>query len=282
MKRQQSFINELPSLYLVATPIGNLDEMTPRAIEVLNFVDVIAAEDTRNTLKLLTHFQISKRLISHHEHNEEASARGLLNLLEEGKNVALVSDAGYPLISDPGSLLVQMITAAGFNVVPVSGSSPMLCALVASGLPVKPFTFIGFLSANEKEKTGQLKEVKEIRHTLIFYESPHRLKKTLKTMLEVLGDRRICLAREITKKYEEFIRGSIKEVLDIDEELKGEMVLVVEGCTTEERATLSTGELNRMVEQFISGGMSASAAIKAVAETTGIAKNEIYREYHRQ
>ena len=282
MQRQKSFINELPTLFLVATPIGNLDEMTPRAIDILRTVDIIAAEDTRNTLKLLSHFEIKTRLISHHQHNERESSKGLLQLLQDGLNVALVSDAGYPLISDPGELLVKTITEAGFNVVPISGSSPMLCALIASGLPVKPFTFIGFLPIGEKESKYQLENVKEIRHTLIFYEAPHRLRKTLNKILSVLGDRQICLAREISKKYEEFIRGRISEVLAIEDEIKGEIVIVVEGNTEENRPIVSIMEINSMIEKCIDSGMSASLAIKEVAQQTGISKNEVYRTYHQR
>ncbi|MEA5026889.1 MAG: 16S rRNA (cytidine(1402)-2'-O)-methyltransferase [Erysipelotrichaceae bacterium] len=282
MIRQKSFENELPTLYLVATPIGNLDEMTPRAIDILKQVDVIAAEDTRNTMKLLSHFEIKTRLISHHQHNERDSSKGLLQLLQDGLSIALVSDAGYPLVSDPGELLVKMITEAGFNVVPISGSSPMLCALVASGFTVKPFTFIGFLPTSEKESKYELECVKAIKHTLIFYEAPHRLIKTLSKMLTILGDRRICLAREITKKHEEFIRGKISEILELEDELKGEMVLVIEGNNTEPQPILTIMEINQLIEKCIAEGMSASLAIKTVALQTGIPKNTVYRSYYQR
>ena len=282
MKRQSSFTNEMPTLYLVATPIGNLEEMTPRAIDVLNSVDVIAAEDTRNTSKLLSHFSIKTRMVAHHLFNESNSAKGLLELLESGQSVALVSDAGYPLISDPGEYLVQTITKAGFNVVPVSGASAFLNALVASGLPTQPFTFIGFLPVKEKEFKQTLEKYKDYRHTLIFYEAPHRITKTLTMMKEILGDRNICLARELTKIHEEFIRGKLSEVIEISDDLKGEMVIVCEGNNEDERATLSVGDLNKMVENQIKTGMSASEAIKAVSKLTGVSKNEIYSNYHRQ
>lgn len=282
MHRQKSFENELPTLYLVATPIGNLDEMTPRAIDILKMVDVIAAEDTRNTIKLLSHFEIKTRMISHHQYNEQESAKGLLKLLQDGLSVALVSDAGYPLISDPGKQLVKLITEAGFNVVPISGSSPLLCALIASGMPVKPFTFVGFLTGSEKEIKYTLEGVKAIRHTLVFYEAPHRINKTLNKMLTILGDRKICLAREITKKHEEFIRGKISDVLSIEEDLKGEMVIVVEGDLSENKPDVTLFEIKEMIEKCIAEGMSASLAIKTVSQLTGIAKNEIYRNYHQR
>ena len=282
MNRQKSFQNELPTLYLVATPIGNLDEMTPRAIEILNLVDIIAVEDTRNTIKLLTHFGIKTRMIAHHLHNEKQSTVGLLQLLQDGMSVALVSDAGYPLISDPGELLVKTITDAGFNVVPISGSSPMLCALVASGIPVKPFTFMGFLDINEKDSKYQLESVKALKHTLIFYEAPHRVFKTLSKMLSILGDRNVCLAREITKKYEEFIRGKISELLTLDEVLKGEIVLIVEGAGEDKKPDVTLYQIKEMIENCIASGMSASMAIKTVSQETGIAKNEVYRSYHQR
>mgnify|MGYP001485405130 FL=1 len=206
MIRQKSFENEKATLYVVATPIGNLEEMTPRAIHVLESVDVIAAEDTRNTLKLLNYFGIRTRLIAHHQHNEEQSANGLLELLRQGKNVAIVSDAGYPLISDPGSVVAKKVMEEGFNVVPISGSNAMLNALVASGMNTRHFLFYGFLKAQEKERIRELHELKYYPFTIVFYEAPHRIEKMLKSCLEVLGNRQICLARELTKKHEEFIR----------------------------------------------------------------------------
>ena len=215
MIRQKSFENEKATLYVVATPIGNLEEMTPRAIHVLESVDVIAAEDTRNTLKLLNYFGIRTRLIAHHQHNEEQSANGLLELLRQGKNVAIVSDAGYPLISDPGSVVAKKVMEEGFNVVPISGSNAMLNALVASGMNTRHFLFYGFLKAQEKERIRELHELKYYPFTIVFYEAPHRIEKMLKSCLEVLGNRQICLARELTKKHEEFIRGTIEEVLEI-------------------------------------------------------------------
>ena len=279
MNRQKSFIEERPTLYLVATPIGNLSEMTPRAIEVLKMVDIIAAEDTRVTRKLLTHFNIETKLISHHEHNKKESTKGLLQLLEQGKNIALVSDAGYPLISDPGDNLVLEVIEQGFHVVPISGSSAVLNALIASGISGTRFVFVGFVESKELDLI--LNHYRDYPETLILYEAPHRIKKTLIKIEEVLGNREICLAREITKKYEEFIRGKVSEVIEVVESIKGEMVLVIEGKKKENRKTLSILDIQETVNEFISQGMTPNEAIKATSKKLGIAKNEVYRNYHQ-
>ena len=212
MNRQKSFENERPTLYLVATPIGNLDEMTYRSINTLKNVKYIAAEDTRNTVKLLNHFEISTKLISHHEHNIKQSIPKLIQLLEEGNDIALVSDAGYPAISDPGYELVKEAIEHEINVVPISGCNACLDALVVSGIAPQPFMFYGFLSHTNKNKTKELEKLKNITYTIVFYEAPHRIKATLECMMKVLGDRRIALCREITKKHEEILRGTISEV----------------------------------------------------------------------
>ncbi len=281
MKRQKSFENEQPTLYLVATPIGNLQEITPRAIEVLKSVDVIAAEDTRNTMKLLNYFDIHTRCIAHHMHNEHESAKGLLNLLEEGKNVAIVSDAGYPLVSDPGQIIVSMVVEAGYNVVPISGANAALNALVASGLSAQPFMFVGFLKANENERKKACLELQKIKQTMIFYEAPHRVKKTLETFLEVFGNRQLCLAREITKLHEEFIRGNVSEILAIADDLKGEMVLVLEGYNEDIVAKeIPYSVIYEHITCYIEQGFSTNEAIKKVAKEHGISKNEIYKMYH--
>lgn len=280
MNRQKSFIDNKPILYIVATPIGNLDELTPRAIEVLRQVDVIAAEDTRNTRKLLSHFDIHTKLIAHHQHNESESAQGLLRLLEEGNQVALVSDAGYPLISDPGQCVTQLVIEAGYAVVPISGANAMLNALVASGLPTHSFLFYGFLKPKQTMQIQELQKLKEYPQTLLFYEAPHRIQKTLQNMQAVFGDRKICLARELTKHYEEFIRGSISEVLEIIESCKGEMVIVVEGAKAEEEVISNPKELCEKIEEYIKAGFSSKEAIKKVAKESGCSKNELYRRYH--
>lgn len=282
MNRQKSFEKEQPTLYLVATPIGNLKEMTPRAIEILETVDVIAAEDTRNTLKLLTHFGIRTRLISHHQHNEAQSANGLLELLEQGKSIAVVSDAGYPLISDPGSVVTQKVIAAGYPVVPVSGSNAMLAALVSSGMNTQHFLFYGFLKAQEKERIKELYDLKYYPFTMVFYEAPHRIKKMLTSCLAVLGNRHICLARELTKKHEEFIRGTLEEVLEIVEDLKGEMVIIIEGSAEQKDEGEDSPSLmaNEQINSYISEGLTTKEAIKRVAKERGLSKNELYKEYH--
>lgn len=279
MKRQKSFENGMPTLYLVATPIGNLKEMNERGIEILREVDVIAAEDTRNTMKLLSHFNIKTRCVAHHLHNEKESANGLIKMLEDGMNIALVSDAGYPLLSDPGQVVVNLVIEAGFNVVPISGSNAALNAVVASGLSAQPFLFYGFLGNSEKERVATLQELKNYPQTLIFYEAPHRIEKMLKSALEVLGNRRICLARELTKKHEEFIRGTISEVLEEVEVLRGEMVVVIEGCK-KEKDTVSIEALYGAVNTYVESGLSSKEAIKKVAKEYGVSKNELYKQYH--
>ena len=282
MNRQKSFESDKPILYVVATPIGNLQEMTPRAISVLENVDVIAAEDTRNTKKLLAHFGIHTKLISHHQHNETQSANGLLELLRQGQNVALVIDAGYPLISDPGWVVTQKVIEEGFSVVPISGSNAMLNALVASGLDTKHFMFYGFLKSQEKERIKELNELKYFPYTLVFYEAPHRIKKMLNSCLQVFGNRQICLARELTKKHEEFIRGTIEEILDIIDDIKGEMVIVVEGSKEEKLPdeTSAMPLIHDQINSYIETGLTTNEAIKRVAKERGLSKNQIYKEYH--
>ena len=228
MKRQKSFENDRPTLYLVATPIGNLAEFSKRAIEVLESVAVIACEDTRTSRVLLERYAIKKRVVSYHNFNEEESARGLIALLEEGLDIALISDAGYPLISDPGYHLVNEVVAHDFNVVTISGPSAHLNALVASGLDTRHYLYYGFLSDKAAKAKRELADLCDFPYTLIFYEAPHRLKRTLEMAFAVLGKRKACIARELTKKHEEFIRGDLEEFLTLDD-LKGEIVLLIEG-----------------------------------------------------
>lgn len=280
MIRQKSFENKRPTLYLVPTPIGNLSEMTPRALEVLRSVDVIACEDTRNSGQLLKHFEISKRLIACQNFNEESSSKGIVKLLEEGNNVALISDAGYPLINDPGQRVVMDASDAGFNVVPVSGCSAFLNALVASGLAAQPFLFIGFLPSGNTDRVKKLKEYKDYPMTMVFYEAPHRIEKMLKDLLGVFGDRKCTIARELTKMHEEFIRGTVSELLQAVPELRGEMVVVVDGCHEDPREKLSEDDILTFVNHCMEEGMTRSEAIKAAAKETGIAKNKIYDFVH--
>lgn len=280
MNRQKSFENNQPTLYLVATPIGNLEEITYRAINTLKSVNYIAAEDTRNTVKLLNHFDITTKLISHHEHNIRQSIPKLISLLLEGNDIALVSDAGYPAISDPGYELVKEAIDNDINVVPISGCNACLDALVVSGIAPQPFMFYGFLDHTDKKKKKELTSLKKYKETIVFYESPHRIKKTLSLMLDILGDRNIALCREITKKHEEIIRGTISEVLEIVEELKGEMVVVVEGGTEIEEEVIYTTSIKEAVDEYISKGMSTKDAIKQVAKERNLNKNNVYAEYH--
>lgn len=280
MIRQKSFENKQSNLYLVATPIGNLEEITFRAINILKEVDYIGAEDTRNTIKLLNHYDIKTKLISHHEHNLTQSISKIIELLKQGKNIALVSDAGYPAISDPGYELVKEAIKHNINVIPVSGANACLDALVVSGIAPQPFIFFGFLDHQDKKKKKQLDSLKKYQETIVFYESPHRIKKTLKMMLDIFGDRQIALCREITKRYEEIIRGTIGEVLDICDELKGEMVIVVSGSDKLEEAVLSPEAIIENVDQYVAKGMSVKDAIKEVAKLRKINKNEVYAIYH--
>lgn len=281
MSSQKSFSNERPTLYLVATPIGNLQEMTPRAIEILKDVDIIAAEDTRNTKKLLMHFDIETRLIAHHNFNENQSKEGLIKLLEQGKNIAVVSDAGYPLIQDPGQGIVNLCIEHDFNVVPISGACAYINALVASGIKTEPHLFRGFLSNANQESKNELMALKTLPYTLIFYEAPHRIERTLKNCLEILGDRKACLARELTKRYEEFIRGSLSELIEYSEDLKGEMVLIIEGAVKIDHTDELLLNIQDLVNEYAEGGMVPSEAIKRVAKEHGLSKNEVYRHYHQ-
>lgn len=274
MKRQKSFENDQSTLYLVATPIGNLNEFTKRAIDILKSVNYIACEDTRTSKTLLDKYEIKARLISYHNFNESDSSNGLLKLLAEGEDVALISDAGYPLISDPGYEIANRAIDEGFNVVTVSGPSAGLHALVSSGLETRHYLFYGFMSKVKKE----LEDLKKFPYTMIFYESPHRINETLKVAFEVLGDRKVCLARELSKKHEEYIRGNLSELLNL-EDLKGEIVLIIEGYH-KENDVINYYMIKDTIDNYIESGMTSKDAIKKVSKELGISKNDIYREYH--
>ncbi|WP_270525412.1 16S rRNA (cytidine(1402)-2'-O)-methyltransferase [Longibaculum muris] len=282
MNRQKSFENEKPTLYLVATPIGNLSEMTYRAVETLKNVNFIAAEDTRNTVKLLNHFEIDTKLISHHEHNLVTSIPKIIQLLEEGNDIALVSDAGYPAISDPGYELVKAAITKDINIVPISGANACLNALVVSGIAPQPFLFYGFLDHQDKKKKKELELLKKYQETIVFYEAPHRIKKTLKLMLDIFGNRHIALCREITKKHEEINRGTIEEILTVVDDMKGEMVIVVEGATDVKEAVVFEQSIEEHVNEYIEKGMSTKDAIKEVAKQRNVSKNVVYQEYHQK
>ena len=216
-------------LYLVATPIGNLEDITLRALRILKEVDYIAAEDTRNTLKLLNHFEIKKPLISNHRHNEEDRENSLIEKLKDGKNIAVVSDAGTPGISDPGEVIAKRAIEENIEVIPIPGACAAINALIASGLNTKEFVFFGFLPLNKKLRKEKLEEIKNENKTIIIYEAPHKIKDSLNDLKNVVGDRKIVLARELTKIHEEFIRGNIDEIIEKSENLKGEMILLIEG-----------------------------------------------------
>ncbi|GIP41376.1 ribosomal RNA small subunit methyltransferase I [Paenibacillus sp. J31TS4] len=283
MQVQKSFAAEAEAgtLYLVGTPIGNLDDMTFRAVETLKKVDWIAAEDTRQTRKLLTHFDIQTRLVSYHEHNKQASGPELLRFLREGQSVALVSDAGLPAISDPGEDLVRQAAEEGIRVVPVPGANAALSALIVSGLPTDRFLFAGFLPRDRKSQAEQLRLLGAVPATLLFYESPHRVAKTLRTMREELGDRQVALVRELTKRYEEVARGSLDEALLHLEAHppQGEYVIVLgraaegEGEAAAWWAELSVDE---HVRRYEDQGEDRKTAMKKAAQDRGVSKRDIY------
>lgn len=279
--RSLNFESDRPLLYLVATPIGNLQEVSPRTIEVLSSVDLIACEDTRVTGKLLSLLGIKKDLLSLREHNEVSVSHDLIEKIKNGTKVAYMSDAGYPCISDPGSKLVKICLENEINIAPISGPNAALNALVASGLCEDHFYFHGFLNAKESARLEELRELVYRKETLIFYEAPHRIKKTLEALYEIFGDRKACLARELTKKHEEFIRCGLKAMSEIDPEtLKGEMVIVVEGSTGEVKPVISNTDIVNMVKSMVDSGMSTKDAIKKVSEMTKINKNIVYKVYH--
>lgn len=289
MKSQKSSMHETGScLYLVATPIGNLEDMTVRAIRILKEVDLIAAEDTRNTKKLCHYFEIETPLVSYHDHNQEQGGEKLLSVLRNGKSVALVSDAGLPCISDPGADIVAKAVEEGFAVVPIPGANAALSALIASGLNPQPFYFYGFLSRQKKERKIQLEQLKQRQETLLFYEAPHRIKETLKEMLVVFGeDRKIVLARELTKKFEEFLRGTVKEAVDwaSDNEIRGEFCVVVEGNMSpadEHENEWDHLSLKEHVELLMEERqLTSKEAIKETAKIRKLMKRDVYQEYHQ-
>ncbi len=282
MQKEQENIG---TLYIVGTPIGNLGDMTLRAIDTLKNVDVILAEDTRQTLKLLNHFDIQKHLISYHRHNEDDKINKVVELLDSGKNLALVSDAGMPVISDPGQNLIKYLIENNYDIVTIPGVTAVITAIVKSGFDSTRFTFEGFLSVNKKQRKARLESlVNEIR-TMVFYEAPHKILATLKDMYEYFGNRNICIARELTKIHEEYLHLSILEAIEKIESvgIKGEIVLIIEGANELEvnlknkvdNINISSLEL---VKKYINEGKSKKDAIKEVAKIKGVNKNEVYKE----
>ena len=270
-------------LYLVATPIGNLEDITLRALRILKEVDIIAAEDTRHTLGLLNHFEISKPLISYYKQNEKTKSEVLIQKILEGKNIALVSDAGTPGISDPGEEIVKVAIENNIEIIPIPGACAFVNALIASGLSSREFCFIGFLSAIKKDKKEKLENIKYETKTLIVYEAPHKLKSTLESIYEGLGDTKIVLARELTKIHEEFIRGKISDIISQIEEVKGEFVILIEG-SSESKEDVELSELNKQTidehyEYYEKMGLSKKEIIKKIAKDRNLNKNDIYQQF---
>lgn len=273
------------TLYIVGTPIGNLDDITVRAINTLKSVDVILAEDTRQTLKLLNHFDISKHMISYHRHNEDEKISKVVEFLDNDKNLALVSDAGMPVISDPGQNLIKYLVENKYNIEVIPGVTALVTALVKSGLDSTRFTFEGFLSVNKKQRKERLKSLSNETRTMIFYEAPHKIIYTLKDMLEYFGNRKICIARELTKLHEEFRYTSIEESIEEIEKngIKGEIVLLIEGMCEDdlkqkEQENLLKLNSVELVREYIKNGDTKKEAIKKVARLKGVNKDAVYKE----
>lgn len=275
MIRQKSFEKEQAKVYLVPTPIGNLNEMTSRALDILRQVDHVAAEDTRNTGKLLKHYDIHTHLISSHEHNQEKAIPYILSLIEQGDSIAIVSDAGYPLVSDPGQRLVEELIQNNVPVISISGANAALNALVASGLSCYHYLFYGFLDSKSSKRKKELETLSSFPYTLIFYEAPHRIEAMLEDLLAVFGNRKMTLARELTKVHEEYLRGTISEIKEVASSLKGEMVVVVEGYQKEEGYDLDQA-CQEVLE--LAKTMKLKQACKQVADQYQASKNELYKE----
>lgn len=274
---QRSY-DDSPSLYLIPTPIGNLDDITIRALNVLKTVDFLLCEDTRETGKLLNYFDIKKKLVSCHEFNEEKIKTYVIKELEAGKNIGLVTDQGSPIISDPGYIVVREVIKNNFNVISLPGATAFVPALTSSGINPSPFLFYGFLNAKESKQRKELEKLKNQKCTMIFYESPHRIKTTLSNMLQIFGDRNISINREISKIYEEVYRDKISELLPLCDSMKGEMVVVVEGdLTVQDYSDLSVLE---HVKLYLDDGITEKEAIKIVAKERNVAKSLVYKEYH--
>ena len=275
----QKSYNNKPTLYLIATPIGNMEDITYRAINVLKSVSVIFSEDTRVTNQLLSYYNIKNKLISSHQYNEKENIDKLLKFLNDGQDVGLVTDRGTPIISDPGYYLAQAAINNNYNVVSIPGATAFVSALITSNIEAQPFTFIGFLNSKQSKRRKELEELKNHKYTLIFYESPHRLIDTLNDMLKIMGNRNIAISREITKKFEEIYRGTISDVINELEVVKGEFVIVLEG--NKDVNDFSNLSILEHVDLYIKNGYDSKEAIKKVAHERKLNKNEVYREYHK-
>ena len=279
MKASQKSYDNTPSLYLITTPIGNMDDITYRAIKTMEEVDILLAEDTRVTKLLLNHFGINNKLIANHKFNEEDNVEQIISYLKKGMNVGLVSDRGTPIISDPGYEAAKKIIEEGFNVISIPGVTALIPALTSSGLIPQPFLFYGFLNSKDSKQKKELETLKNEKSTIIFYEAPHRITNTLNNILEVFGDRDCSISREITKKFEEIYRGKISEVLPLLENAKGEMVIVVAGNNNVN--TFSNLTIVEHVNLYIKEGKSVMDSIKLVAKERKLTKNEVYSSYHK-
>ena len=270
-------------LYIVATPIGNLEDITLRAIRILKEVDIIAAEDTRHTLKLLNHLEISKPMISYHRHNEEIKTDELINKLLEGKNIALVSDAGTPVISDPGEEIVKVALQNDIKVIPIPGPCALITALTTSGIDAKEFAFLGFLPLNKKNRKEKLNQIEKQEITSILYEAPHKLKQTLEELKDITKQRKIVLARELTKIHEEYVSGTAEELLELIKEPKGEYVIIIEknekNQVEEEKEMLNSLTLEEHYEHYEKKGLNKKEIIKRIAKDRNVSKNVIYQKF---
>ena len=267
--------SEYGKLYLVPTPIGNLDDITTRGVKTLEMCDMVYAEDTRETLKLLKTLNINKKVESCHKYTEMTHKDKIISILKSGKNIAYVTDRGTPLISDPGNVIVDYAIQEGITVIALPGANALLPAINISGLSNRRFLFYGFLESKKSLAKKELIDLKDLKHTIIFYESPHRLKATLEVMLEVLGNRKIAIVREISKLYEEVIRMNIKDAINVCDRIKGEIVLVVDGCNEIE----DNNNYEELINNLINKGYSKRDAIKEIAERYNVSKNKLYNEF---
>ena len=270
-------------LYLIATPIGNLGDITYRAVEILKMVDIIAAEDTRHSLKLLNYLEISKPMISYHRHNEDIKTTELIKILKEGKNIGLITDAGTPGISDPGEEIVRKAIEEKIDIIPIPGACALINALIASGLNTKEFAFYGFLPLDKKLREEKFDDIKKQNKTIIFYEAPHRLTKTLKELENKFGNIEIVIAKELTKIHETFFRGKIEELLENFKDVKGEYIILFEIHSKTEKQieieTVNTMSLDEQYEYYVKTGMSKKDIIKKIAKNNKVAKDEIYKQF---
>lgn len=270
---------EKGKLYLVATPIGNLGDITYRAVEILKAVDVIAAEDTRQTLKLLNYLDIKKSMFSYHRHNEDFKVKKIMEFLEEGKEVAIVTDAGTPGISDPGEVAVKEAIEKNIEIIPIPGACALINALIASGLNTKEFSFFGFLPINNKNRKIKLDEIEREEKTVILYEAPHRILETLVDLKNVLGNRYVVVAKELTKLHETFYRGNIDEVINLIGNPKGEFIIMIDGKIVDKKELFKDMTLEEHYKYYEDHGFDKKEIIKKIAKDLNVSKNEIYQKF---